>query len=138
MFVVEVSDDAGLNWTVLESIGPDGPEVRGNWFHKEFLIAEVPGISNTDQFQVRFVASDLNDVSIVEAGIDAFEIGKFFCAGPECPADLDGDGAVGPGDLAALLGTWGPCEDCPADIDGDGNVGPPDLAELLGAWGACE
>ncbi len=27
-----------------------------------------------------------------------------------CPEDLDGDGAVGPFDLAVLLGAWGPCE----------------------------
>ncbi len=27
-----------------------------------------------------------------------------------CPADLDGDGDVGPFDLAVLLGSWGPCE----------------------------
>ena len=137
VFVVEVSDDGGLNWTVLESIGPDGPEVRGDWFRKEFLIAEVPGITNTDQFRVRFVASDLNIGSIVEAGIDAFEIGRFFCEGADCPADLDGDGAVGPADLAELLGAWGPCEACPADLDGDGLVGAPDLAELLGTWGPC-
>ncbi len=135
--MVEISDDGGLNWTVLESIGPDGPEVRGNWFHKEFLIAQVPGITNTDQFRVRFVASDLNLGSIVEAGIDAFEVGRFFCEGADCPADLDGDGAVGPADLAELLSTWGPCEGCPADIDGDGLVGETDLAELLAAWGPC-
>ena len=138
VFVVEVSDDGGFNWAVLESIGPDGPEVRGGWFPKEFLVAEVPGITNTDQFQVRFVASDLNVGSLVEAGIDAFEIGRFFCDGADCSADLDGDGVVGPGDLAELLGAWGPCEACPADFDGNGLVGPDDLAELLGTWGPCQ
>ena len=52
--------------------------------------------------------------------------------------DLDGDGSVGPGDLAILLGNWGPCanpNDCPADLDGDGTVGAADLAFLLGNWG---
>ena len=137
VFVVEVSDDGGLNWTILESIGPDGPEVGGDWFRKEYLIAEIPGIANTDQFRVRFVASDLNGGSVVEAGIDAFAVGTFFCAGADCPADLDGDGAVGPADLAELLGAWGPCEACPADFDGDGLVGASDLAELLGTWGPC-
>lgn len=28
---------------------------------------------------------------------------------PTCDADLNGDGQVGSGDLAALLGSWGPC-----------------------------
>ncbi len=53
------------------------------------------------------------------------------------PGDLDGDGVVGPVDLAILLGSWGACADCdncPADLDGDCNVGPVDLAVLLGNW----
>lgn len=54
-------------------------------------------------------------------------------------ADLDGDGTVGPADLAILLGGWGPCpglpDKCPADLDGDGAVGAADLAILLGNWG---
>ena len=52
--------------------------------------------------------------------------------------DLDGDGNVGPFDLATLLASWGPCSPqsaCPADLNGDGNVDPTDLAMLLTAWG---
>ncbi len=61
------------------------------------------------------------------------------------PLDYDGDCAVGPFDLAQLLGSWGPCPDpckpgnpcdtCHADVDGDCNVGASDLAQLLGSWG---
>lgn len=47
-------------------------------------------------------------------------------------ADLDGDGFVGPGDLAILLGAWG--TKGPGDLDADGTVGPADLALLIGAW----
>jgi hypothetical protein len=50
-------------------------------------------------------------------------------------ADLNGDGVVGPADLAALLASWGLCIGCPADLDGDSVVGPADLAELLANWG---
>ena len=50
-------------------------------------------------------------------------------------ADLDGDGAVGGGDLAILLASWGACGSCVADLDGDGSVGGGDLAMLLAAWG---
>lgn len=56
--------------------------------------------------------------------------------GSPCPADLDGDGNVGPTDLGALLGAWSTGAG-PADLDGDGVVGPADLGSLLGAWGAC-
>ncbi len=51
------------------------------------------------------------------------------------PADLDGDGSVGPSDLALLLASWGPCGSCGADLDGDGSVGASDIAILLAAWG---
>ena len=58
-----------------------------------------------------------------------------------CPEDMDDDGVVGPIDLAALLGAWGPCPDpeaCPADLNADGTIDPLDLATLLAAWGACQ
>ena len=53
-----------------------------------------------------------------------------------CPADLDGDGAVGAGDLTIMLGAWDTFGG-DADLDGDGVVGAGDLAILLGAWGVC-
>jgi len=56
-------------------------------------------------------------------------------APPSCDADLDGDGAVGSGDLGALLAAWGQAG--PADLDGDGTVGSGDLGALLAAWGPC-
>jgi hypothetical protein len=52
-----------------------------------------------------------------------------------CAADLDRDGAVGPTDLAFLVGAWG--GGGAADLDGDGAVGAADLGILLGAWGPC-
>ncbi len=62
-----------------------------------------------------------------------------FCAGDgaTCPWDLDGDCAVGPFDLAFVLGHWGPNAGHPADFDGNGEVGPADLAILLDNWGLC-
>jgi glyoxylase-like metal-dependent hydrolase (beta-lactamase superfamily II) len=55
--------------------------------------------------------------------------------GTEClTIDFDGDGSIGPGDLAVLLAQWGE-PDSVADIDNDGTVGPGDLAALLALWG---
>ncbi len=73
------------------------------------------------------------DCPMVDMGAYEFQEGSADC----CPADLDGDGAVGAADLAELLGNWGPCEGCPADLDGDDAVGAFDLALLLGNWGPC-
>ncbi|MDZ4753926.1 MAG: hypothetical protein SGJ11_05450 [Phycisphaerae bacterium] len=53
-----------------------------------------------------------------------------------CVGDLDGSGAVNAGDLAILLGAWGPGGGA-ADLDNDGDVDAGDLAILLGAWGGC-
>jgi len=58
-----------------------------------------------------------------------------------CLADLDADGAVGSGDLGALLAAWGACPlsaACPANLDGDGDVDSADLGVMLAAWGACD
>ncbi len=68
--------------------------------------------------------------------VGAFGSGILTLDEHPCP-DFNGDGNVGPFDLATLLFFWGPCAGCPADVNGDGQVGPPDLAILLGAWGPC-
>lgn len=53
---------------------------------------------------------------------------------PPCIADLDLDGAVGPSDLALLLGSWG--GGGPADLSRNGVVGAEDLSIMLASWGA--
>jgi hypothetical protein len=57
----------------------------------------------------------------------------------QCPADLNGDGAVNGDDLGVLLGAWGACTSgaCEADLNDDGAVNGDDLGVLLGAWGPC-
>lgn len=67
---------------------------------------------------------------VINTGIDDVLVGA-----PLCPADLDGDGLVGPADLAILLGAWEGSG--LGDLDGSGSIGAADLAILLGAWGPC-
>jgi hypothetical protein len=85
--------------------------------------------------EVRFVTGGYELwLACVSRGIGVLTV----TAQPGIPADLNGDGEVGPADLAILLSAWGPCddvEDCPADLNGDGAVGPADLAAVLGNWG---
>lgn len=59
---------------------------------------------------------------------------------PPLPGDLDGDGDIDVGDLAALLSSFGYCEGGPgysaaADLDGDECVGIGDLSILLSNFG---
>ncbi len=79
------------------------------------------------------------DPATAAAGTETPGAGVKGCeyeTGNPCPADLDGDGAIGASDLSALLGNWGNAGI--GDIDGDGTVGASDLSSLLGAWGACQ
>ena len=67
-----------------------------------------------------------------QAAIDDLHFGP-----PDCPADLDGDGAVGILDLLVLLSAWGTDPGGPPDFDNDGTVGILDLLTLLANWGPC-
>ena len=61
---------------------------------------------------------------------------RLIDAGTPCPADLDGSGGVGFGDVLRVIGAWGPCPSlCPEDLDGSGDVGFGDVIELLSNWG---
>jgi hypothetical protein len=60
---------------------------------------------------------------------------------PGCPADLDGDGFVGSGDLLILVSDWGRGSGT-SDLWGpdehpDGTVNIYDLLALLQSWGPC-
>jgi hypothetical protein len=136
IFLVDVTDTGGLNWVNLETVGPAGPEVSGGWIRKEFLVRDIPGISNTAQFRIRFTASDLNDGSVVEAGVDGVEILKLFCDTGDCP-DVNGDGEVDILDFLDMLAAWGPNPGHPADIDGNDVVNIEDFLILIGNWGPC-
>lgn len=58
------------------------------------------------------------------------------CGATPCPADLDGDRAVGPLDLGRLLSDWG-AANLTADLDGNGDIDAADLFLVLAAWGPC-
>jgi len=138
IFVVEISDDNGANWVNLETVGPAGTEVGGGWFRKEFLVADIAGIVNSTQLRLRFLASDLGDGSVVEAGVDGVEVFTFICD-ENVFGDLDDDGIVGINDFLILLAEWGPCDQpcppsCAADLDDDCTVGINDFLLLLGNW----
>ncbi len=98
IFVVEISNDGGTNWTNLEVVGPTGPEVQGGWIEKSFRISDV--IPPTSQMRVRFNASDLTNPSVVEAAVDSVQIAIVTCDPPAVMAEgsklLDGVVTGGP------------------------------------------
>jgi choice-of-anchor B domain-containing protein len=124
---VEISNDGGQTWQTLEIV----TENAGVWVRKRFPIADF--VEPNDQVRVRFLASDLGNGSVVEAGVDDLSI-IFNECDADVPGDLNGDGVVDGADLGLLLGDWGPCGECDADLNGDGAVDGADLGILLGAW----
>ena len=134
---VEFSND-GQTWMNLETIGPGGSEVSGNWFLKEFDLTTVPGFVPSDQFRVRFIVGDLGDGSIVEAGVDGILLSGGYCDEVGCSSDVTGDGVVNVGDLLTLIAAWGPCGGCDEDLDGSGTVDVADLLMVIGDWGPYE
>lgn len=93
--------------------------------------------SGAATLQVRFIASDLINGSVVEAAIDDFRVLVTGCGDLPCPADQTGDGLVDGADLGLLLAAWGDCAGCPQDLTGDGLVDGADLGLMLAAWGGC-
>ncbi len=53
-----------------------------------------------------------------------------------CVGDFDGDGQVGPADLAILLGGYGQ-RDQTVDLNGDSFIDDTDVDILLANWGPC-
>lgn len=77
VFKVEISNNDGASWILVDTVGPTGPGTSGGWFHHQFLVSDF--ITPNHQVRIRFVADDANNPSIVEAGIDDFRILDLAC-----------------------------------------------------------
>lgn len=136
IFEVDISNDGGLTWTNVETVGPSGQQVMGGWYANQLLVSDF--VTPTDQVQLRFIASDYDPQALVEAAVDNFRLNIIACdVEIPCPGDLNGDSEVDSEDLFLMLASWGACPGCDADLNGDDVVDAEDLFELLGSWGEC-
>jgi len=131
VFQVFVSDDDGQTYQLVETVGPGGDGTSGGWIETGFIVGDF--VDLTSMIRVKFVASDLGDGSVVEAGIDDVRVFGVSCADADCPGDANGDGSVDLADLNAVLGNFGGSG--LGDVDNDGSVDLADLNIVLGNFG---
>jgi hypothetical protein len=133
LFKVYVSNDNGGNWVLVETFGPASSE---GWNEYSFTVGSF--VTPTAEVKVRFEASDLNSGSVVEAGVDAFQVLRYECDAAPCFGDLDGDDDVDLTDLSQLLANYGMASGAQyedGDLDEDGDVDLTDLSALLSVYG---
>ena len=68
-FIVDASNDNGVTWTTIETVGAGTPL---EWVPVEISLAGV--VAPTSEMRFRFKAADLGAGSLVEAGIDEFSL----------------------------------------------------------------
>lgn len=86
VFQVFVSDDDGQTYALVETVGPAGAGTSGGWIETGFTVGDFVELTST--IRVKFVASDLGNGSVVEAGIDDVRVFGVSCAADLCSADL--------------------------------------------------
>ncbi len=134
---VEISTNGGAGpWVQIAQHLTDGGLT---WRHHEITQAnlDAAGVVPSANTQLRFTANDANPQSIVEAGIDAFEVLAVLCEAPCLPADgdMDGSGQTAGTDVQpfvnALLGTPSATEVCHGDFSGNGSLGSEDVSGMV-------
>ncbi len=106
-----ISNDAGLNWTEMESIGVS----TSGWEERRYRIGDF--LPPTTEMRLRLVARDDEPGSIVEAALD--DIALEFRGCPRHPADFTRDGELDFFDFLAFQNLFA-AMDPKADLDEDG------------------
>lgn len=122
VFTVQVSN--GGAYVTVELLGPSGPGTSGGWIWHDFLVSDFVAPSST--VTVRFIASDLDIGSIVEAAIDELSVFRVDC-GDVCQTDL---GFGGPGSASLSICGGDLSSGNPADLSLTGAT-PSSLAGLF-------
>ena len=117
---------SGNNWVNVEVVGPNDGQNDGGWISNEFLVTDFVPLTST--VQMRFIAEDAGNGSIVEAAVDDFAISDITCDGGVpvfTRGDCNGDGGIDISDPIELLGgvfgggTLLCFDSCDANDDGD-------------------
>lgn len=85
---VEASNDDGDTWIPVFEIGPGDPSSNGGWVERSIDLADLFA-SPSSEVRLRFIASDLGEGSVVEAGVDAVHLDMLECENPGGCSDAD-------------------------------------------------
>ena len=93
---VEISPDGGASWVPAETVGPEGPGTTGGWINQQLFFEDF--VQDTQDLRLRFIASDLGQGSIVEAGVDDVRVEGILnsCPAPTsfCTSAINSSGAL--------------------------------------------
>ncbi len=136
IFEVQASSDGGSTWYEVETVGPAGSEVSGQWFQVSVDLDTLAGFTPSSNFRIRFICGDLNSGSVVEAAVDGVQVLVSDC-GVACQGDIDEDGSVGISDFSIFLVDFG-TSNPQSDFDGSGLVDAADFSIFLVNYGDCD
>ncbi|MCC6429237.1 MAG: hypothetical protein IT435_20750 [Phycisphaerales bacterium] len=126
--IIELSNNGGSSWSLVEQVGPGGPNTQGGWVLHQFSPNSI--LAPTNNMKIRFRASDKTPDHIVEAAIDDFTVISNTC---DCPADFDGTGFVDTDDFDAFVHAFELGGD-DADFDNSGFVDTDDYDAFVLAF----
>jgi len=137
VLLVEVSNDDGETWRMLETVGPTGFENGGGWIQESVIISSFLN-PPSDVSRVRFTASDTGAGSLIEAGIDAVKLTHVICEEPpDCPADFaEPFGELNFSDVLAFLSAFGSADPAADLAEPFGELNFSDVLAFLGGFGA--
>ena len=129
-FLIEISNNGGSTWTVLENISPnDSANTNGGWIQRIVMVSDV--ITPTDEMRVRFTAGDTGGADVVEAAVDGVAFSVIDC-NPFLLGDVNLDGIVNLLDVAPFVDLLNSGDyQAEADINQDGQVNLLDVAPFV-------
>jgi hypothetical protein len=141
---IEIDDASNVLW--FGDWNDNSSRDTGLFLNHELLIQE--GVTTIDGVLIDEINSEADGYHISDNGRHIIAeltlangvSGAFMISFPaDCPADVNGSGAVDVDDLIAVILNWGctaPAQ-CQGDANGSGGVDVDDLIAVILAWGVC-
>ncbi|MFZ5981520.1 MAG: M4 family metallopeptidase, partial [Candidatus Zixiibacteriota bacterium] len=129
VMTVYISNNGGINWELVETVGPS-EKASGGWYEHSFFVADfVPPSSN---MKLRFEVADTTG-AVVEAAVDAVTVSTFDCILYICGDANCSEGEPDIADITRIIDylyiSHAPlCEPLAADVNDSG--GDPDISDI--------